>query len=75
MATQLTTNTHVFEVFVHEREKADPGELRRLSEERCREHALNALDLLFARERLTERAGSGVRQGDPDAGPLPSPAR
>jgi riboflavin synthase len=74
MATQLTTNTHVLEVFVHEREKGDPHELRRLSEERCRKHALNALELVFARERLTERAGSGVRQGDPDAGPLPRAA-
>lgn len=70
MATQLTTNTHVLEVFVHEREKATPQELGQLCEERCRMHALNALNLLFARERLIERAGHGVRQGEDDAGPL-----
>jgi len=75
MSTRLTTNTHVLEVFVHEREKPDPDRLTRLCEERCRKHALNALDLLFAPERLTERAGSGIRQGDADAGPLPTRAQ
>jgi len=70
MATQLATSTHVLEVFVHEREKSASHELRILCENRCRRHAANALDLLFAPERLVERAGWGVRQGDQDAGPL-----
>jgi riboflavin synthase len=75
MSTQLLTNTHVLEVFVHEREKEDDLELRALCEDRCRKHALNAFDLIFARERLEERAGQGVRQGAADVGSLPTPAR
>jgi len=75
MATQLATNTHVLEVFVHERERSDPHELQILCENRCRGHAANALDLLFAPQRLADRAGRGVRQGDKDAGPLETTGR
>lgn len=71
MSAQLMTNTHILEVFVHEREKSDPRELHRMCQERCRQHALNAVALLGAKDDLTARAGLGVRQGDPDAGPLP----
>jgi riboflavin synthase len=70
MATQLATDTHVLEVFVHEREKANPDELAALCEDRCRKHALNALDIVLAPARLRARAGHGIRQGDADAGSL-----
>lgn len=73
MSAQLMTNTHILQVFVHEHEKDDPVALRDLCEDRCRKHALNAVDLLFDPEALIARAGRGVRQGDADAGPLPLP--
>lgn len=70
MAAQLMTNTHILQVFVHEREKVDPLELAHLCEERCRKHALNAVDLVVDPQRLAARAGRGIRQGDEDVGPL-----
>lgn len=70
---QLLTNRHILEVFVHEDEAKDAGELAWLAERRSREHALNAYDLLFRPDRLTHEAGRGLRQGFEDAGPLPAP--
>ena len=69
IAVQLATNTHIVEVFVHIDEAADDAELAWLAERRAREHAVNAYDLLFRPERLTKMAGTGQRQGFPDAGP------
>jgi riboflavin synthase len=57
-------------VFVHEDEAKSEKELYRLAENRAREHALNALDLIFNPENLTKKAGKGLRQGFEDAGPL-----
>jgi len=67
---QLMTNRHIIEVFVHMDEARDDRELAWLAERRAREHAVNAYDLLFRPERLTRRAGTGQRQGFPDAGPV-----
>jgi len=67
---QLMTNRHIVEVFVHMDEADDDRELAWLAERRAREHAVNAYDLLFRPERLTRRAGTGQRQGFPDAGPV-----
>ena len=67
---QLDTNTHIIEVFVHEDEAADAKELAMLADKRSREHALNAYWLLFCPEELEKRAGTGQRQGFPDAGRL-----
>jgi riboflavin synthase len=69
IAVQLATNTHIVEVFVHIDEAGNDGELAWLAERRAREHAVNAYDLLFRPERLTKQAGTGQRQGFPDAGP------
>lgn len=69
LAVQLATNTHIVEVFVHVDEAGDDAELAWLAERRAREHAINAYDLLFRPERLTKQAGTGQRQGFPDAGP------
>ncbi|RLF64713.1 MAG: riboflavin synthase [Thermoplasmata archaeon] len=70
IAVQLMTDTHVIEVFVHEDEAEDDRELKWLAERRAREHALNAIALLFRPEKLTEKAGTGQRQGFDDAKPL-----
>jgi len=65
---QLMTNTHIIEVFVHEDEADSEGELASLAERRTREHAENAIKLLYYPERLTREAGTGQREGFEDAG-------
>jgi riboflavin synthase len=66
---QLMTNTHIIEVFVHEDEAENDRELAWLAEQRTREHAKNALKLAFSPQDLIKDAGTGQRQGFPDAGP------
>lgn len=66
---QLMTNTHIVEVFVHEDEAADDRELAWLAEMRTREHAVNAVRLVLRPGDLVREAGTGQRQGFPDAGP------
>lgn len=68
--TQLICNKHILEVFVHEDEGKDENELAWLADRRAREHALNALDLLFKPENLVKKAGIGLREGFRDAGSL-----
>jgi len=70
--TQLLCNKHILEVFVHEDEAKDEKELAWLADQRAREHAINALDLLFRPENLEKKAGMGLREGFEDAGPLKS---
>ena len=67
---QLLTNTHMIEVFVHEDEAIDEKELKWLAKRRSKDHALNVISLLFHPEKLTEKAGTGQRQGFKDAGSL-----
>ncbi len=67
---QLLTNKHIIEVFVHEDEADSGKELKKLAENRTREHAHNVINLLFHPERLARDAGLGKRQGYSDAGPL-----
>jgi riboflavin synthase len=66
---QILTNTHIVEVFVHEDEAKDGKELAWLAEQRTREHAVNAVLLLLHPKELEKMAGTGQRQGFPDAGP------
>jgi len=66
---QLMTNTHIVEVFVHEDEAKDDHELAWLAESRTREHAVNAIKMVLHPKELTREAGTGQRQGFPDAGP------
>ena len=68
--TQLMTNKHILEVFVHEDEGKDEKELAWLADRRAREHAINCLDLLFKPENLVRKAGKGLREGFKDAGPI-----
>jgi len=70
IAVQLMTDKHIMEVFVHEDEAKDDKELKWLADRRAREHALNVIALLFYPEKLTEKAGTGQRQGFDDAPPL-----
>lgn len=67
--TQLLTNRHIIEVFVHEDEVEDSRELAWLAEQRTREHAKNAVRLILYPRTLEKEAGTGQRQGFPDAGP------
>jgi riboflavin synthase len=67
---QLMCNKHILEIFVHEDEAKNKKELAFLADNRAREHALNALDLLFSPYNLTKHAGKGLREGYKDAGPL-----
>lgn len=67
---QLMTNKHIIEVFVHEDEAKDGKELAWLADQRTREHAINAYDLLFNPKHLSRQAGTGQRQGFSDAGPV-----
>ena len=66
---QLMTNRHIIEVFVHEDEAKDDRELAWLAERRTREHAENAVKLVLYPKALEKEAGTGQRQGFPDAGP------
>ncbi|MFQ5909761.1 MAG: riboflavin synthase [Thermoplasmata archaeon] len=68
--TQLRTNHHIIEVFVHEDEAKDEKELAWLADRRTREHAENVFNLLFRPQKLRRNAGKGLRQGFEDAGPL-----
>ncbi len=70
MFAQLLTSTPILEVFVHEDESDDPEVLAAVFDDRCRKHARNAYWMLFEPEELARRAGTGVRQGFGDAGPL-----
>jgi len=67
---QLLTNKHVIEVFVFADEAEDEKELAGLAEKRAREHARNVYRMLFKPDELTKLAGTGQREGGPDAGPL-----
>ncbi|HOS82365.1 MAG TPA: riboflavin synthase [Methanolinea sp.] len=69
IACQLMTNTHIIEVFVHEDEASDDRELAWLAEMRTREHAVNAVRMVLRPADLVREAGTGQRQGFPDAGP------
>jgi riboflavin synthase len=60
----------ILEVFVHENEAKDDRELDWLARRRTEEHAENAYLMLFHPEKMTERAGTGLRQGFADAGPV-----
>lgn len=68
ISAQLMTNTHIIEVFVHEDEAKTENELAKLCENRAREHAVNAVNLLYFPDRLRRQAGTGQRQGFADAG-------
>lgn len=67
---QAQTGKHIIGVMVHEEEAPDEAKLGWLFDRRTREHAINAYDLLFRPEAMRARAGTGQREGYPDAGPI-----
>ncbi len=68
IAVQVQTGKHVIEVFVHENEaRGSEEKLAQIMRHRTVEHCINALELLFDQQALTKRAGTGKRQGGPDA--------
>ncbi len=67
---QLECCKHIIEVFVHEDEAKNGKELSWLALQRSKEHAINVIDLLFHPDRLLKKAGKGLREGFPDAGPV-----
>jgi len=69
IACQLMADRHIIEVFVHEDEAPDAKTLAWLAEQRAREHARNAYNLLFRPDELVKNAGKGLRQGYEDVGP------
>jgi len=60
----------IVECFVFEGEASGPRELETLARRRAEEHALNAYALLFRPQDLARSAGTGLRQGFRDAGPV-----
>ncbi len=70
MMAQLLTSTPILEVFVHEDEEEDLAALVPVLVDRARKHARNAYWMLYEPEELIRRAGQGIRQGYPDAGPI-----
>ena len=68
MQAELMTNTHILKVFVHERESLnDQQKLAAIMKDRVIKHTINALDMVFNPSSLTQRAGSGQRQGGKNA--------
>ena len=68
--SQLMTNKHVIEVFVHPDEAKNHKELYKIAKNRTEKHALNVLELLKSKHSLTKHAGMGKRQGKGDEGPI-----
>ena len=60
---QLMTNKHILEVFV-------PEDLKVLAENRAREHAKNLIKMMYHPKAMRKEAGTGVREGKPNVGPL-----
>ncbi len=67
---QLKFSKHILEVFVHEDEDENQETVREIALNRAAEHGLNAIALLKGQTALTTQAGSGLRQGRADVGPL-----
>ena len=67
---QLMTNKHILEVFVHEDEEDNPEDLKVLAENRAREHAKNLIKRMYHPKAMRKEAGTGVREGKPNVGPL-----
>jgi riboflavin synthase len=67
---QLMTNTHIIEVFVHEDEGKDDKDLKQLMFNRATQHADNVVKMLFKPDALRKEAGTGIREGRENKGPL-----
>jgi len=61
--TQLLTNKHIIEVFVHLDEGKNEKELFEITKNRTYDHTMNVIALLKGKNRLEKFAGKGIRQG------------
>jgi riboflavin synthase len=66
--TQLMTNKHIIEVFVHLDEGKDDKELLEIVKNRTYDHTMNVILLLEGGSALQKRAGKGIRQGKENVG-------
>ena len=66
--TQLLTNKHIIEVFVHLDEGSNEKELKEIVKNRTYDHTMNAIVLLKGKEALSKNAGKGIRQGKESVG-------
>lgn len=68
---QILSGKHIIDVTVHEDESDDPAKLREIAIDRTKKHAQNLITLLLkGYDGLTPYAGKGLRQGNPDVGPI-----
>ena len=51
-------------------QEEDPKELKKLADNRAREHAQNLIKMMFHPKQMRKEAGKGMREGKEDAGPL-----
>jgi riboflavin synthase len=65
--TQLLTNKHIIEVFVH-LDEGNEKELLKITKKRTYDHTINTIQLLKGKETLSKKAGKGVRQGKENVG-------
>ncbi len=68
--TQLLTNKHIIEVFIHLDEGKNEKELKEITKNRTYDHTMNAIALLKGKQTLTKHAGKGIRQGKVSVGGL-----
>ena len=66
----LPVTAKILEVFVHEDEEDNPEDLKVLAENRAREHAQNLIKMMYHPKAMRKEAGTGVREGKPNVGPL-----
>lgn len=66
--TQIQTNKHIIEVFVHLDEGKNEKELLEIVKNRTYDHTINTISLLKGKETLSKRAGKGIRQGKENVG-------
>lgn len=68
--TQLQTNKHVIEVFIHLDEGKDEKEIYEITKNRTYDHTLNTIALLKNKNKLQKFAGKGIRQGSKNVGEI-----
>jgi len=68
--TQLQTNKHIIEVFVHLDEGKSKKELHEIVKNRTYDHTMNTIKLLKGRNTLQNFAGKGIRQGKESVGEI-----
>ena len=68
--TQLLTNKHIIEVFVHLDEGKNEKDLLEIVKNRTYDHTMNAISLLKSKDGLQKYAGKGIRQGKESVGSI-----